>query len=34
LGPNLDRARGVSILWNDREDEIVRIFDQPSRPIA
>jgi hypothetical protein len=34
LGPNLDRARGVSILWNDREGEILRIFDQPSRPIA
>ena len=30
LGPNLDRARGVSILWNDREGEILRVFDRPA----
>ncbi len=34
LGANLDRARGVSILWNEREGEIVRIFDRPSRLLA
>lgn len=34
LGNNIDRARGVSILWNDREGEIVRIFDQPSQRFA
>jgi hypothetical protein len=34
LGNSIDRARGVSILWNDREGEIVRIFDQPSRLVA
>jgi len=34
LGTNLDRARGVSILWNDREGEIVRVFDQPLQRFA
>ena len=34
LGNNIDRARGVSILWNDREGEIVRVFDQPSQRLA
>lgn len=27
LGDQLDRAAGVSILWNDREEEIVRVFE-------
>lgn len=34
LGPQLDRAKGVSIIWNDREGEILRVLDSPASRYA
>jgi hypothetical protein len=30
LGSELDRAKGVSIIWNEREGEILRVLDAPA----
>jgi len=34
LGNQLDRALGVSIIWNEREGEILRVLDRPAGQYA
>lgn len=34
LGGHTDRAARVSILWNEREEEIIRVLEGPSSQMA
>jgi len=34
LGEFTTRAAGVSILWNDREDQIIRVLEAPIQQLA
>lgn len=34
LGAHTDRAGRVSILWNEREEEIIRVLEGPSAQMA
>ena len=34
LGDHADRAAGVAILWNAREEEIIRVLESPAARLA